>query len=389
MVDSLGMPTSMPVMPDSRNWFDTVPEHRHRSLSASRRDGIHIDVDGRRLINFASNDYLGLSFDAAVCMGASGAFSESVGSGASRLVSGDDPMLHRLERKLADWKGYEACLIIGSGMLANIGLLQALAGRHAHLFSDRLNHASLVDGARLSGAVSHRYRHLDSAQLASQLGQYPADRRIIVSDGVFSMDGDCADARALLALAETHDALLLIDDAHGTGTLGVDGRGLTALHGVAGHPRLIEVGTFGKAFGSYGAFILGTSELIEGLCQRQRTMIYSTALPVALIAASETALALIERGEPVKQLHERLARFKAGVSDMGFMASDTPIQPLLIGSDQQALTMAAKLADAGFFVPAIRPPTVPDGTARLRFTLSAAHSHEQIDALIAILQGLL
>jgi len=379
----------MPVMPDSRNWFNPVPEHRRRRLSASRRDGIHIDVDGRRLINFASNDYLGLSFDDAVCMGARGALNESVGSGASRLVSGDDPMLHRLEHKLADWKGYEACLITGSGMLANIGLLQALSGRHTHLFADRLNHASLVDGVRLSGAVSHRFPHLDTAELEVRLMQYPANRRIIVSDGVFSMDGDCADVAVLLALTEAHDTLLVIDDAHGTGTVGADGRGLTALHGIAGHSRLIEVGTFGKAFGSYGAFILGTDELIEGLRQRQRTMIYSTALPVALIAASETALVLIQRGEPVKKLHERLARFKAGVAGMGFMRSDTPIQPLIIGSDEQALAMAAALAEAGFFVPAIRPPTVPDGTARLRFTLSAAHSNEQIDSLVAVLQELL
>ncbi|MDX8405400.1 MAG: 8-amino-7-oxononanoate synthase [Mariprofundus sp.] len=376
-------------MPDSRNWFDPIPEYRRRRLSASRRDGVYIDVNGRRLVNFASNDYLGLSCDEAVCMGASGALARSVGSGASRLVSGDDPMLHRLEQKLADWKGFEACLIVGSGMLANIGLLQALAHRHTHLFADRLNHASLVDGARLSGASVHRFHHLDTAQLETHLRQYPAERRIIVSDGVFSMDGDCADAGALLALAEAHDTLLLLDDAHGTGTLGVDGRGLTALHGIAGHPRLVEVGTFGKAFGSYGAYILGTSEMIEGLRQRQRTMIYSTALPVGLIAASEVALALIQRGEHVQRLHERLACFKAAVAGMGFMLSDTPIQPLLVGGDAEALALAAKLADAGFFVPAIRPPTVPDGTARLRFTLSAAHSEAQIEQLVDVLRGLL
>jgi len=376
-------------MPDSRNWFDPVPEHRRRHFPASRRDGICINMDGRRLINFASNDYLGLSGDTTVRMAARDALSESVGSGASRLVSGDDPMLHGLEHKLADWKGYEACLIVGSGMLANIGLLQALAGRHTHVFADRLNHASLVDGARLCGGRVHRFCHLDMAQLEAQLTKYPAKRRIIVSDGVFSMDGDCADAAALLVQAEAHDALLVIDDAHGTGTVGADGRGLMALHGIAGHSRLIETGTFGKAFGAYGAFILGTAGLIEGLRQRQRTMIYSTALPVSLIAASEAALALIQRGNHVRRLHERLARFKAGVHGMGFMTSDTPIQPLVIGADEQALLMTKKLAEAGFFVPAIRPPTVPDGTARLRFTLSAAHSNAQIDSLIAVLQGLL
>jgi len=389
LVDSLGIAKSMPVMPDSRNWFDPVPEYRRRHLSASRRDGVYIHVDGRRLINFASNDYLGLSSDRAVCAAASGLFAQAVGSGASRLVSGDDPLLHRLEQQMAAWKGFEACLIVGSGMLANIGLLQALAGRHTSVFADRLNHASLLDGVRLSGAVMHRFAHLDMEQLAGLLIKHPAERRIIVSDGVFSMDGDAADAAALLALAEESDALLLLDDAHGTGTLGVDGRGLTALHGIAGHPRLIEVGTFGKAFGSYGAFILGTTALIEGLRQRQRTMIYSTALPPALIAASEAALIRIQGGEHVKRLHERLNYFKAGVAGMGFMPSDTPIQPLMIGSDVQALALAARLAEAGFFVPAIRPPTVPDGTARLRFTLSAAHSGAQIDLLVDALRGLL
>jgi len=348
-----------------------------------------IHVDGRTLINFASNDYLGLSFHPAVCMGATGALAESVGSGASRLVSGDDPMLHRLEQKLAAWKGYEACLIVGSGMLANLGLLQALADRHCHCFSDKLNHASLVDGVRLSGAKAHRYTHLDTAQLEQQLQKHAADRRIIVSDGVFSMDGDCADVAELLSLAETYDTLLLIDDAHGTGTVGETGKGLSDMAGVAGHARLIEVGTFGKAFGSYGAFILATHELIEGLKQRQRTMIYSTALPVALIAAAETALAIIEKGNEVKQLQRNLHYFKAATADLAFMPSDTPIQPMMIGSDEKALSMAKSLADHGFFVPAIRPPTVPEGTARLRFTITAAHTEEQIDALIECLRDVL
>jgi len=379
----------MPVMPDSRNWFDSIPDTRRRRLSASRRDGVYIQVGQRRLVNFASNDYLGLSCHEAVCAGAAGAFARSVGSGASRLVSGDDPMLHRLEQRLATWKGYEACLIVGSGMLANIGLLQALANRHTHLFADRLNHASLVDGARLSGAQLHRYRHLDLQQLQDRLQATPAQRRIVVSDGVFSMDGDCADVSSLIELAEAHDALLVVDDAHGIGTVGEDGRGLTAQSGVAGHARLVEVGTFGKAFGSYGAFILGTDPLIEGLRQRQRSMIYSTALPTGLIAASETALALLERGEHVRRLHERLAQFKAGVADLGFMPSDTPIQPLIIGDDAAALAMSVRLADAGFFVSAIRPPTVPDGTARLRFTISAAHEPEQIEQLLGALRAML
>ena len=378
----------MPDMGNTRNWFADVSENRRRRFLASQRDGVAIDVNGHALINFASNDYLGLSTHPAVCMAAQGACANAVGSGASRLVSGDDPMLHRLEAKLADWKGYEACLIVGSGMLANLGLLQALADRHTHIFADKLNHASLVDGARLSGAKSHRYAHLDCGQLDEELKKHVAEKRIIVSDGVFSMDGDCADTGMLLELAEAHDTLLLIDDAHGIGTLGENGKGLTVLHHIAGHARLIEVGTFGKAFGSYGAFILGTHELIEGLRQRQRTMIYSTALPPAMIAAAETALLLIQRGEQLEQLHRNLAQFRTATSGMGFMTSDTAIQPLIVGSDAQALAMSEMLAEGGFFVAAIRPPTVPEGTARLRFTLSAAHSSEQIDRLVRCLEEL-
>jgi len=247
----------------------------------------------------------------------------------------------------------------------------------------------LVDGARLSGAKIHRYAHLNIDRLEHQLEKHLAEKRVIVSDGVFSMDGDYADVRALLALAEVHDTLLIIDDAHGIGTVGEDGKGLTSARKIAGHVRLIEVGTFGKAFGSYGAFILGTYEMIEGLRQRQRTMIYSTALPVAMIAAAETALALVQRGEQVSRLRRNLDYFKSKTSEMGFMVSDTAIQPLVIGSDHQALAMSEALAEHGFFISAIRPPTVPEGTARLRFTLSAAHSTEQIDALAVCLKEVL
>ncbi|WP_100264433.1 aminotransferase class I/II-fold pyridoxal phosphate-dependent enzyme [Mariprofundus ferrinatatus] len=376
-------------MPDSRNWFSDISDSRRRHFLASRREGVLIHVGGNSLVNFASNDYLGLSFHPAVCDGARGALDEAVGSGASRLVSGDDPMLHRLETKLAEWKGYEACLIAGSGMLANIGLLQALADRHTHIFGDRLNHASLVDGTRLSGAKSHRFSHLNYTALAALLERHVSEKRIIVSDGVFSMDGDSANAASLLSLAEAFDTLLVIDDAHGTGTVGPEGRGVTATAGIAGHPRLIEVGTFGKAFGSYGAFILGTRELIEGLRQRQRTVIYSTALPVAMIAAAESALTLIRKGELVEQLNQNLDLFKQRTADIGFMESESPIQPLLVGTDEKALQIANALREAGFFVPAIRPPTVPEGTARLRFTITAAHSPEQIEALAATLRRVL
>ncbi|MDX8408370.1 MAG: 8-amino-7-oxononanoate synthase [Mariprofundaceae bacterium] len=378
----------MPNMSDARNWFAPVAVARKRRFSASSRHGNMIEVDGRLRVNFAANDYLGLSFHPDVQQAAIDSIkARGVGSGASRLVSGDDPSMHALEQALADWKGYEACLIAGSGMLANIGLLQALAGRHSHIFSDKLNHASLLDGARLSGAVQHRFAHRDMDGLASLLAKHPARQRIIVSDGVFSMDGDCADVRRLLELAEAHDALLLIDDAHGIGTVG-DGRGLVGAAGIHGHARLIEVGTFGKAFGSYGAFILGCRELIEGLRQHQRTMIYSTALPPALIAAASASLALIRQGDLVGQLQKNIARFRSLAAELPLMDSSTAIQPLLIGEDAAALRAAEVLRDAGFFVPAIRPPTVPEGTSRLRITLSAAHDAQQIEGLCSALRRL-
>jgi 8-amino-7-oxononanoate synthase len=381
------MLSSMPHMSDSRNWFANIAAHSMRHFSASQRDGMYIRMGERQLVNFASNDYLGLSFHPDVCTAARDAIdNHGLGSGASRLVSGDNPMLHALEARLARWKGYQACLIVGSGMLANIGLLQALANRHTHIFADKLNHASLIDGALLSDATSHRFGHLNTEQLDQLLSVHAAEKRIIVSDGVFSMDGDCADLSRLLQLAEQHETLLVIDDAHGTGTVGTEGCGLSSEYGIAGHSRLIEVGTFGKAFGSYGAFILGTHELIDGLRQRLRTMIYSTALPVAVVAAADAALTLIESGEVVQSLQDRLSYFRQQAADLPMTSSTTAIQPLILGSNERALQAAAALREAGFFVPAIRPPTVPEGTARLRITISAAHTHEQIDELVSALR---
>ena len=376
-------------MSNSRNWFKSVPAERKRRLTASQRSGILIQRDGRQLVNFASNDYLGLSTHPDLCRAAINEIeNHGLGSGASRLISGDDPLLHKLESEMAAWKGFEACLVVGSGMLANIGLLQTLARRHTHLFCDKLNHASLVDGARLSGAKVSRYDHQNYSQLKSLLDKNPAKQRILVSDGIFSMDGDAADLSILIELCEQHDTLLLIDDAHGAGVVGEYGKGLTDMAGIAGHERLIEVGTLGKAFGCYGAFILGSSEMIEGLRQRMRTLIYSTSLPAALPAAALVALHLIRQGDLLRRLQKNLALFKQETSELSLMDSDTPIQPLLVCSDASALNMAAALADAGFFVPAIRPPTVPEGTSRLRITLSAAHSESQICQLAEALRRL-
>lgn len=370
----------MPAMMDGRNWFAAPLPARRRQLRPMRRDGVHVEIKGRRLLNFASNDYLGLAGHDRVRAAAAGQIeAEGFGSGASRLISGDHPLLHELEATLAAWKGYEVGLLLGSGMLANIGLLDALADRHSIIFADRRNHASLIDGARLSGARVIRYRHNDLDHLARLLAAHAAARRIVVSDGVFSMDGDCADVAGLIGLAEQHDALLVIDDAHGTGVCGPDGRGLTAAF--AGHARLIEVGTLGKALGSYGAFILACRPLIEGLIQRLRTLIYSTALPPCTAAAALAALHELKKGALVARLRANIAFFRAQLHDLPLLPSATAIQPLILGEDEAALAAAAKLEVKGFFVPAIRPPTVPAGTARLRITLSAAHTREHIKAL--------
>jgi 8-amino-7-oxononanoate synthase len=375
-------------MNDTRNWLPAVPPARRRQLPELSRQATHVRLEGQRLVNFAANDYLGLSHHPALLDAARQALeSRGLGSGASRLISGDDATLHRLEHALADWQGCEAALVVGSGMLANIGLLQALSDRHTHLFTDRLNHASLVDGARLGGGTVHRYQHRDMDALAALLARHPARRRILVSDGIFSMDGDGADVHALLALAEDHDAIVVLDDAHGIGTMGPDGRGLVAAAGVSGHPRLIQVGTFGKAFGSYGAFILGTRQLIDGLVQRMRTLIYATALPPLLPEAALAALDLIREGALVARLQSRVTHFRQQAQGLALLDSASPIQPLLVGDDAAALAHALRLRQAGFFVPAIRPPTVPEGTARLRITISAAHSEAEITALAAALRS--
>lgn len=374
-------------MTNSRNWFPTLPPNRQRRLLASQRQGKMIVLDGQPYINFSSNDYLGLSTHSQLSVAAVASIqTHGFGSGASRLVSGDDAVFHAFEHQLAAWKGFESCLLMGSGMLANIGLLQAVVGRGGFIFADKLNHASLVDGARLSMAKVLRFAHLDTLALEKMLQSnqhdYPDAKRIIVSDGVFSMDGDAADVAQLLRLADTYDALLIIDDAHGTGTMGNTGKGLIDVAGVAGHTRLLEVGTLGKSFGSYGAYILGCTEMIEGLRQRMRTFIYSTALPVAAIAAAQAALVEIQQGQWVAKLQHNVAFFLKGAQGSTLMPSLSPIQPVLLGSDEAALDMAKHLRAAGIFAPAIRPPTVPEGTSRVRLTLSAAHTRQDIQQLL-------
>jgi 8-amino-7-oxononanoate synthase len=349
----------------------------------------HIEVAGRRAINFCGNDYLGLARHPAIAAALiDAAHRYGVGSGASALVTGFGIEHERLEEALAEFTGRERALLFSSGYLANLGVIAALAGRGDLVLEDRLAHASLIDAARLSGARLQRYPHADAVAAEARLAARGACNAVVATDGVFSMDGDLAPLVELAAVARRHDAWLLVDDAHGLGVLGATGRGSLehARLGVAEVPLLI--GTLGKAFGCFGAFVAGDRDLIDYLLQHARTAIYSTALPQAVAAASAAALRLAEReGWRRTRVRELTERFRAAAAREGIVLPDstTPIQPLLIGDSARAIAVSERLAERGYWVSAIRPPTVPRGSARLRITLSAAHRESEVDGLVRAL----
>lgn len=349
-----------------------------------------VRIEGQPLLAFCSNDYLGLASHPRVCQAlAEGALRHGAGSGASHLVSGHAAAHVALEQRLASWMAphipHVRTLLFSTGYMANMGLLQALGGAHVELFSEELNHASLIDGARLSRAKVQVFPHGDVDALEPMLANSRAEVKLVVTDSVFSMDGDLAPLPALLRLCERHEAWLVLDDAHGFGILGEKGHGALAHFGLQS-PRLVYVGTLGKAAGVSGAFVAAHEVLIDWLVQRARHYIYTTASPPALAHALMTSLDLIE-GEEGEQrrahLHSLIARFRAHMAQtlLELPASDTAIQPVIVGSNQRALKLAAGLKEAGLWVPAIRPPTVPPGRARLRVTLSAAHTEQQVDRL--------
>ncbi len=353
--------------------------------------GVHVQIDGRTYLGFCSNDYLGLaahpSLAEAVCQGVA---SLGVGAGASHLVSGHFIAHHQAEVALAAFVGKPRALLFSSGYMANQGVITALLGSGDAVFADKLNHASLNEGALLSRARLLRYPHLDLDSLARLLASSRARRRLVVSDAVFSMDGDIVLLPELLALCERYDAWLLLDDAHGIGVLGDEGRGVLSHFGMDS-PRLIYMATLGKAVGVFGAFVAGDSRVVEYLVQFARSYIYTTALPPALAGAIATSLTLIQgerwRRERLLALIERLQR---GVQQTRWrlLPSATPIQPLWVGSSEAALALAEGLRKKGMWVPAIRPPTVPRGQARLRITLSAAHQLADVDCLVDALREL-
>jgi 8-amino-7-oxononanoate synthase len=350
--------------------------------------GPRVVVDGRECIAFCSNDYLGLANDPRIVAAAqAGANQYGVGSSASHLILGHSSAHEALELELAQFVSQPRALLFSTGYMANLGVVTALVGRDDAVFADRLNHASLNDAALLSRAAFRRYPHGDIEALERLLAATKARRKLIISDAVFSMDGDIAPVKDLARLAERHDAWLLLDDAHGFGVLGAEGRGILSYADISS-PNIIYMATLGKAAGVFGAFVAGEPNLIEFLVQRARPYIYTTAMPPLLAHALRASLAIIAaeswRRDALTRLAALLRERLAGCR-WRLAASDTAIQPLIVGENAVAVGLAAELFDIGIVVPAIRPPTVPEGTARLRISLSAAHTAEDVERLASAL----
>jgi 8-amino-7-oxononanoate synthase len=347
-------------------------------------------VDGRELVNFCSNDYLGLARHPDLHH-ASNAAAERYGSGSgsAHLVTGHTREHQALEEELADFTGRQRALLFSTGYMANLGIVSSFCARHEQALEDRLNHASLLDAARLSDADLKRYAHNDAAEAARALAEGRAT--LVATDGVFSMDGDIAPLAELASATRAHDCWLLVDDAHGIGVLGATGAGAVEEAGLGEQDVPLLMGTLGKALGSFGAFVAGETDVIEHVLQTARTFIYTTALPPPVAAATRAALRLVRSDAALRErLHANIARFAAGAAQLGLplLPSRTAIQPLLVGASGDALALSRALESRGFWVAAIRPPTVPDGSARLRITLSAAHGEQQIDALLDALAQL-
>lgn len=374
----------------------TLDERAEQGLRRLRRtlaspQSPNIVVDAKPYLSFCSNDYLGLAAHPGLIAALQqGAAQWGVGAGAAHLVSGHFEPHHQLEQQLAAFVEKPEALLFSTGYMANIGIVQALAGKGDTVFADKLNHASLNDAMQLSRAHVQRYRHNDLAQLAQQLERSDSVRKLIITDAVFSMEGDLARLPELLALCERHDAWLLVDDAHGFGVLGEQGRG-TLSHFDIRSPRIVYMATLGKAAGVFGAFVAAESTVIETLVNHARSYVYTTATPPALAVVLQDSLRLIAQGEALRvHLRALIKKLRTGLSDLPWplMLSDTAIQPLLIGDSKQALALSEGLRERGLWVAAIRPPTVPQGTARLRITLSAAHTETDVEKLIGALHDL-
>lgn len=365
--------------------------YRRRPLSFSPQQA-DMQINGVQTINFSSNDYLGLANDSTVQQAVMQALKDksiSYGSGAAHLVTGHHLQHHLLEDEIADWLGCERALLFSTGYMANLAVQQTLMQKGDTILADKLNHASLVDGAQHSDADFKRYPHLDIDALERRLNKITTGQSLITTDGVFSMDGDIAPLAKIVKLAENQQAWLMVDDAHGYGMVGHRGKGCFELLGVKPTSDTIQVGTLGKAFGTSGAFVAGSETLIESLIQFARPYIYTTAMSPLNALASRVALKRVIEAEPERtRLQQHISQFRQGAKKLGLQLweSQTAIQPIILGSSQIALQWSEALKKKGFWVTAIRPPTVPNGQARLRITLSANHTKEHIDALLIALQ---
>ncbi len=351
-------------------------------------------IDNKNVISFCSNDYLGLANHPQIKQATIDAINDfGVGSGSAHLVNGHSIVHHQLEEELAEFTGYPRALLFSTGYMANLGLCQALVEKGDYVFEDRLNHASLIDGGLISGARLQRYLHNDVSSLKQKIQK--ADKKaekLVLTDGVFSMDGDIANLPALSTLCKRTKSWLMVDDAHGFGTLGETGRGSLQHFSLSQDDVPIYMATLGKAIGTAGAFIAGSDDLIETIIQKARTYIYTTAMPAAIAEATRFSLHIIKNeSRHLNNLNNNIAYFKNCCieSALPIEHSETAIQPVIIGDDYAALQISQELFEHGFLVTAIRPPTVPEGTARLRITLSAKHTHEHINQLIETLAPLL
>ena len=349
-----------------------------------------LTLDGREVINFSSNNYLGIANHPALAAAAKAAIDRyGCGSGASRLISGNMTLHEELETKLAEFKSTEAALVFNSGFQANIGILSTLAGEGDVILSDALNHASIIDGCRLSKAQTLVYAHCDLNELEAALKQAAsARRRMIVTETIFSMDGDEAPLREIVELAEEFDAMVMVDEAHGTGVFGANGAGVVAKWGLASRVT-IQMGTLGKALGGFGAYVAGSRDLCDLLINRCRSFIFTTSLPPAVMAMALAAIDLVQ-SEPQRReaLQQNCQKLKQGLSRLGFELgkSESPILPLIVGDAARCMALSADLLEQGVFAQGIRPPTVPAGTSRLRITSMATHSSEQIERALSVFE---
>jgi len=347
--------------------------------------------DGKSFLSFCSNDYLGIAADPRIAKSLCNATEQyGVGSGAAHLINGHTSAHHALEEELADFTGRERALLFSTGYMANLGIVSALVGRNDAVIADKLVHASLIDAAKLSGAKLQRYHHAGVSSLMDRLAKASDTKKLIVTDGVFSMDGDIAPLPEIIANVDKSNSAILVDDAHGIGVLGERGRGCVEYFDCNDDVEIL-MGTLGKAFGTFGAFVAGSETLIETLIQSARSYIFTTAMPAAIAEATRTSLKIVQsENERREKLQALITQFRTGAKQLGFDLAEsiTPIQPIIVGSAEQALQMSNALSDQGILVSAIRPPTVPAGTARLRITFSAAHDETQIEKLLRALESL-